>query len=53
MNIIFDDFATEEFKDTIDYYELQVQGIGRRFKEKIKRASRNIQKSGLLRTVIL
>lgn len=44
MKIIFDDLAAEEFKDAIEYYELQVQGLGKNFREEIKRALRTIQR---------
>jgi len=44
VNIVFDDFAEEEFKDSIDYYELLVAGLGNRFKQEVIRALRNIKK---------
>lgn len=31
--IIFNEFAAAEFEDAVDFYELQVEGLGRRFKE--------------------
>jgi plasmid stabilization system protein ParE len=44
MRIIFDDLAREEYNDTIEYYEIEIKGLGRRFKDEIKRALRNITK---------
>lgn len=44
MKIIFDDLASEEYKDAIDYYEFEAKGLGQRFKEEIKRALRTIKK---------
>ena len=44
MKIIFDDLANEEFYDAIEYYEFQVQGLGRNFREEIKRALRTIRR---------
>jgi len=44
MKIIFDDLAVEEFNDAVEYYELQVEGLGRIFREEIKRALRTIRR---------
>lgn len=44
MNVIFDDLANEEFNDAVEYYEFQVEGLGKRFKEEIKRALRTIKR---------
>lgn len=44
MKIIFDDLATEEFNDAIEYYEFEVEGLGKRFKAEIKRALRTIRR---------
>ena len=44
MRIIFDDFANEEYKDTIEYYEIKIKGLGKRFTAEIKRALRTIRK---------
>ena len=44
MKIIFDDLASKEYNDAIDYYELQLVGLGIRFNEEVKRALRNIHK---------
>ena len=44
MKFIFDDLAKEEFKETSEYYEFEIEGLGMRFKEEIIRALRNIKK---------
>ena len=44
MRIIFDDFANEEYKDAIEYYEIEIKGLGKRYKTEIKRALRTIRK---------
>lgn len=43
--IIFNEFAAAEFEDAVDFYELQVEGLGRRFKEEIAHALRAIKKN--------
>ena len=44
MNVIFDDLANEEFNDAVAYYEFQVEELGKRFKEEIKRALGTIKR---------
>lgn len=44
MKIIFDDLAAEEFNDAIEYYEFQVHGLGKSYREEIKRALRTIKR---------
>lgn len=44
MKVIFDDLANEEFNDTFEYYELQVEGLGQKFQEEIKRGLRSIKR---------
>ncbi len=44
MNVIFDDLANEEFNDAVEYYEFQVEELGKRFKEEIKRALGTIKR---------
>ena len=44
MNVIFDDLATEEFNDAVEYYEFEVEGLGKRFKEEINRVLRTIKR---------
>lgn len=44
MNVIFDDLANEEFNDAVEYYEFQVEELGKWFKEEIKRALGTIKR---------
>ena len=44
MKVIFDELAQEEFNDAIEYYEFEVEGLGKKFKEEIKRAFRIIKR---------
>ncbi len=44
MRILFDNLAKHEYQDAIEFYELEVQGLGLRFKEEVKRALRNLIK---------
>ena len=44
MKILFDELASLEYQDAIEFYELEVQGLGLRFKEEVKRALRNLIK---------
>jgi len=43
MNVLFDELAGEELNDAVEYYELQIQGLVRRFKDEIKRTIRTIK----------
>jgi len=38
MKVIFSKYARQELEDAVHYYELQYSGLGKRFKEEIKRA---------------
>jgi plasmid stabilization system protein ParE len=51
MKIIFDEFAKNEFQDAIEYYDFEVAGLGKKFKEEIKRALRNVKKFPHIGTV--
>ena len=51
MRIIFDDLAEREYDDTIEYYEIEIKGLGKRFKAEIKRALRNIVKFPTIGTI--
>lgn len=51
MRIIFDDLAKKEYDDTIEYYEIEIKGLGSRFKAEIKRALRNILKFPTIGTI--
>ena len=44
MKIIFDELAKAEYEDAVEYYEIEVTGLGIRFKNEIKRALRTIKK---------
>ena len=43
MRIIFDKLAKEELDESIEYYEIEVKGLGRKLREEIKRALRIIK----------
>ncbi|OHB70381.1 MAG: plasmid stabilization protein [Planctomycetes bacterium RBG_16_41_13] len=44
MRVIFDDFAKLELDDGKEYYEMEVIGLGKRFKQEVKRAINIIKK---------
>ena len=44
MRVIFDDFAKIELDDGKEYYEMEVIGLGKRFKQEVKRAINIIKK---------
>ncbi len=44
MKVFFDDLAKEEYNDAVEYYEFQIEGLGKRFKEEIKRALKTIKR---------
>jgi plasmid stabilization system protein ParE len=37
MDVLFDQLANQELDDAAEYYELQVPGLGSRFREEVKR----------------
>ena len=43
MKIIFDKLAQRELQDAIEYYELEVPGLGPLFREEVKRGLRRIR----------
>ena len=45
MKIILNEFAAEELEDTVEFYEQQVDGLGSRFKDEIKKALRSIKQN--------
>lgn len=51
MKIIFDDLAKAEYEDAVEYYEIEVPGLGIRFKNEIKRALRTIKKFPKIRMI--
>jgi len=44
LRILFDELARDEYQDAIEFYELETQGLGLRFKEEVKRDLRNLKK---------
>ena len=42
--MIFDELASEEFNDAVEYYEYQVKGLGKRYKEEISHALKRIKR---------
>lgn len=51
MKIFFDELAKKEFDDAVDYYELEISGLGQNFKNEIIKALRNIVKFPLSGTL--
>lgn len=51
MNIFFDELAQAEYDDAINYYELELSGLGLKFKDEIIRSLRNIIKFPLSGTL--
>jgi plasmid stabilization system protein ParE len=39
MRVIFTSIARQELEDAVRYYELEYSGLGRRFKEEVKKAA--------------
>ncbi|MBI5417111.1 type II toxin-antitoxin system RelE/ParE family toxin [Candidatus Poribacteria bacterium] len=44
MKVIFDKLAKEELSDEIEYYEIEIEGLGGKFKEEVKRVINIISK---------
>jgi len=44
MRIVFDELAKRELEDEIEFYEIEVKGLGQKFQEEIKRVLRIIKK---------
>lgn len=42
MRIVFSKFARQELNDAILYYDIQYPGLGKRFKEEVKKAALRI-----------
>jgi len=42
MRVIFNELAKYEFEDAIEFYELEYLGLGKRFKEEIKKSIKRI-----------
>lgn len=43
MKLVFDELARKELIDGIEYYELEIPGLGQRFQDEIKRVLRIIK----------
>ena len=44
MKIVFSKFARHELDDAVQYYELEYEGLGRRFRGEVKKAAIRISK---------
>jgi len=42
MRVIFTKIARQELEDTVRYYDLEYSGLGRRFKEEVRKAALRI-----------
>jgi plasmid stabilization system protein ParE len=42
MKIIFSKYAKQELDDATQYYEIEYQGLGKRFKEEVRKAAKRI-----------
>ena len=42
MNVIFNELALDELNDTIDFYNLELPGLGNIFKEEIRKSLHRI-----------
>ena len=54
MKVIFSKYARQELDDATQYYEIEYQGLGKRFRDEVERPLRgfqNIQKHGQLNGV--
>lgn len=39
MKVIFSKYAKQELDDAVHYYELEYEGLGRRFRQEVKKAA--------------
>jgi plasmid stabilization system protein ParE len=39
MKVVFSKYARQELNDAVHYYELAYEGLGRRFREEVKKAA--------------
>ena len=44
MRVIFSEYAKLELDDAASFYELEFEGLGRRFKEEVRKAAKRICK---------
>jgi hypothetical protein len=48
MKVFFSKYALQELNDAVRYYELEYEGLGRRFREEVKKAALIIPGRGRL-----
>jgi len=39
MKVVFSEYARQELVDAVRYYELEYEGLGRRFREEVRKAA--------------
>ena len=44
MNLSFDVLAKKEFEDAIEYYDLEIEGLGKSFRDEVIKALGNIKR---------
>ena len=44
MKVVFDELASKEFNDAIEYYEFEFEGLGQKFRGEIKRAIKTLKR---------
>jgi hypothetical protein len=42
MKVIFSKYAKQELDDATQYYEIEYQGLGKRFREEVRKAAKRI-----------
>ena len=42
MQVLFGEYAEQEYYEAIDYYSVQVEGLGQQFDDEVKKAVSNI-----------
>ena len=42
MKVIFSKYAKQELDDATQYYEIEYQGLGKRFREEVRKATKRI-----------
>ena len=44
MKVIFSKYAFQELDDATQYYEIEYQGLGKRFRDEVRKAAKRISK---------
>jgi plasmid stabilization system protein ParE len=44
MKVIFSKYARQELDDATHYYEIEYQGLGKRFRDEVRKAAKRISK---------